>query len=242
MAGDLPASICHHGIGPSRRVVVPALLGAISLAVIAACPMTASPADGATVINFAANAIGAPPHDFEFGITGHGQPGHWVTVNDESAIGGAAVEQSDHDPTEDRFVFALYRPLSLKDFKASVHLKFVRGTIPSAGIAFRFADAKNYYVVSANALEGRIDVWRVINGKTQRIGGSEAEVVFGHWHTLEIIAQADAFTVAFDHDWLFTAFDRTFNSDGRLGLWSEEDTVTRFAELNITALPASEKH
>jgi hypothetical protein len=153
----------------------------------------------------------------------------------------ASPAEADPDPTEDRFAFALYRPLSLKDFKASVRLKFVRGTIPTVGIAFRFSDAKNYYVVSANALEGRVDVWRVINGKTQRIDGTEAEVVFGHWHTLEIIAQADAFTVAFDNDWLFTVFDRTFNSDGRLGLWNEEDTVTRFAELNITALPASEK-
>ena len=92
MVGNLPTSIRHHCIGQACRLIVArALFGAICLAVIAASPRAASPADGPTV-NFGANAVGAPPQDFEFGITGHGQPGQWVTVNDESAIGGEAVE------------------------------------------------------------------------------------------------------------------------------------------------------
>jgi hypothetical protein len=239
MAGNPPSAVRHRGFGSARALS--ALLGLIAVAVTAASGTTASTANQSTGIDFAANAIGAPPRDFEFGITGPGRPGRWITVNDASAVGGVAVEQSDHDATEDRSAFAIYRPLSLKNFTASVHLKFERGTIPTAGIAFRFADANNYYVLSANALEGRVDLWRVLDGKMQRIDGREAEVVSGHWHTLRIIAQADAFTVTFDDDWLFTVFDRTFNKDGRLGLWTEEDTLTRFAQFEINALPASEQ-
>ena len=237
MAGNPPSR--HRGIGPARALTV--LRGLIAVAVTSASVTTASTTNRSTGIDFAANAIGAPPQDFEFGITGGGRPGRWITVNDASVVGGVAVEQSDHDPTEDRSAFAIYRPLSLKNFKASVHLKFERGTITEAGIAFRFADANNYYVLSANALEGRVDVWRVVDGKIEQIGGTAAEVVFSHWHTLQITAQADTFTVTFDNSWLFTAFDRTFNKDGRLGLWTEEDTDTRFAQFEIDALPASEK-
>jgi len=211
----------------------------MSAAIIASVTI-ASTAARSSGIGFGVDTIGAPPQDFEFGITGRGRPGRWITVYDESASHGVVVEQADRDPTEDRSAFAVYRPLSLQNFKASVHLKFMRGTIPTAGIAFRFADANNYYVLTANALQGRVDVWRVVDGKMQQIAGTEAEVVFSHWHTLEITAQADAFTVTFDDSWLFTAFDRTFSKDGRLGLWTEEDTLTRFARLDITALPASD--
>jgi len=241
MAGSLPASIDQRGVGLARALTsAAALLGAMSAALIVASATTAATTDKSNDVDFGANAIGAPPPNFEFGITGQGRPGHWITVNDATALGGVAVEQSERDPTEDRSAFAVYRQLSLQDFKASVHLKFMRGTIPTAGIAFRFADANNYYVLTANALQGRVDVWRVVDGKMQQIAGTEAEVVFSHWHTLEITAQADAFTVTFDDSWLFTAFDRTFSKDGRLGLWTEEDTLTRFARLDITALPSSD--
>jgi len=241
MAGSLPASIDQRGVGLARALTLAAaLLGAMSAALIVASATTAATTDKSNDVDFGANAIGAPPPNFEFGITGQGRPGHWITVNDATALGGVAVEQSERDPTEDRSAFAIYRPLSLKDFTASVHLKFVRGTVPTAGIAFRFVDANNYYVLTANALEGRIDVWRVVAGKMQQIVGTEAEVVFSHWHTLDIAVRADAFTVTFDNNVLFTAFDRTFNKDGRLGLWTEQDTLTRFAQLDIMALPGSE--
>jgi hypothetical protein len=36
---------------------------------------------------------------------------------------------------------------------------------------------------------------------------------------------------------LFTASDRTFLVDGRMGFWTEEDNTTRFDSLEIAALP-----
>jgi len=43
------------------------------------------------------NRIGLPPEDFEFGITGQGQPGEWIVVRDVTAIDGIAIEQSKTD-------------------------------------------------------------------------------------------------------------------------------------------------
>ncbi len=217
-------------------------LRAISAAMLAACVVApAFAVDGKASVGLGGNRIGVPPEDFDFGITGQGQPGQWSVVRDVTAIHGVAIEQSNTDPTEDRFPLAIYKPLSLKNLAANIRLKLINGTMQTAGIAFRFVNADNYYVVSASALEERIDLFRVLAGKMERIGGTEAEVALNHWHKLGLVAQGDQFTVSLDNKWLFTVWDRTFLTDGRIGLWTAEDNVTRFDQLEIRALPWSEE-
>ena len=216
-------------------------LRAISAAVLAACMVApAFAVDGKTSVGLGVSKIGVPPEDFDFGITGQGQPGQWSVVRDVTAIHGVAIEQSNTDPTENRFPLAIYKPLSLKNLAASIRLKLISGTIQTAGLAFRFVNADNYYVVSASALEERVDLFRVFGGKMERIGGAEADVALNHWHELGVVAQGDHFTVSLDDAWLFTAWDCTFLTDGRIGLWTEEDNVTRFDQFEIKALPWSE--
>src|SRR5262245_50139775 len=186
-------------------------------------------------------AVDVPPlDDFDFEITGQGQPGQWSVVRDLTALDGIAIEQSNTDPTENRFPLAIYKSLSLKSLAASVHLKLIKGRMQTAGIAFRFVNADNYYVVSASALEERIDLFRVLGGRMERIGGAEADVALNHGHKLGVVAEADQFKVSLRNAWLFTVWDRTFLTDGRVGLWTEEDNVTRFDQFEIKALPWSE--
>jgi len=219
---------------------------AVALRTISATMLLASmvpPAfavDAKASIGLEENRIGSPPEDFDFGITGLGQPGEWSVVRDVTAIDGVAIEQSNMDPTENRFPFAIYKPLSLKNLAASIHLKLIKGTMQTAGIAFRFVNTDNYYVVSASALEERIDLFHMLGGKMERIGGTEADVALNHWHKLGLVAQGDQFTVSLDDAWLFTVWDRTFLTEGRVGLWTEEDNVTRFDQFKIKALPWSE--
>jgi hypothetical protein len=218
------------------------VLRTISAAMLAACVVApAFAVDGKASIDLEENSIGVPPlEDFDFVITGGGQPGQWTMVRDVTAIGGVAIEQSSKDLTENRLPLAIYRPLALKNLAASIRLKLINGTMQSAGIAFRFVDADNYYVVSASALEGRIDLFRILGGKMERIGGGEADVALNHWHQLSLVAEGDRITVSFDNAWLFTVWDRAFLTDGRIGLWTEEDNVTRFDQFEIKALPWSE--
>ena len=197
------------------------LLGTMSAAMLSACAVApAFAVDARVSVDLGEHRIGAPPEDFEFAITGHGQPGQWTVVRDSTATDGVAIEQSSMDPTENRFPLAIYAPLSPKDFEVSVHFKIVNGTMQSAGIAARFMDAGNYYVVSASALEERVDLSRVVNGKTERIWGTDADVTRYHWHKLGLVAKHDQFTVFLDDKWLFTAHDRAFLADGRIGLWT----------------------
>lgn len=217
------------------------LLRTMSAAILAACSVApAFAVDARVSVDLGEHRIGAPPEDFDFAVTGPGQPGQWTVVRDTTATDGVAIEQSSKDPTENRFPLAIYAPLSPKDFEVSVRFKIVNGTMQSAGIAARFVNADNHYVVSASALEERVDLFRVVNGKMERIWGTDADVTRYHWHKLGLVAEHDQFTVFLDDTWLFTAQDRTFLADGRIGLWTEEDNVTRFDRLEITPLPWSE--
>ena len=219
----------------------PILLRIIGIAALAACMAAPSLAGvGQTTIAFAENRIGLPPSDFDLGVTGHGQPGKWTTVRDESAAGGFAIEQSSDDLTGDRFDFTVYQSLSLKNLAASTRFKLINGTMKSAGLVFRFRDASNYYVLRANALEGRVDVFCVRDGEMKRVSGTDADVVLDHWQTLKLVANGDQFEVALDNRPLFTAWDQTFLTDGRIGLWTQENNLTRFDQFAITALPWSE--
>lgn len=220
----------------TRRAI---LLRAISVAMLTGCTIASASALDDTGVDFAESRLGAPPEDFDFGVTGGGQPGQWMVVRDVTAMGGAAVEQSSDDPSENQLRFAIYKPLSLKNFTARIRFKLIKGTMQTAGLAFRFVDADNYYVASANALEGRVDIFRVLAGQMERIWGTEADVSLHHWQVLGLVADGDKLAVSLDGTPLFAVSDRTFLGDGRIGLWTEEDNVTRFDQLEITALPWS---
>ena len=92
-----------------------------------------------------------------------------------------------------------------------------------------------------SALEERVDLVRVVNGKTERIAGTETDVFRDRWHTLVIRVEDERFTVSIDGKLPFTAFDRAFLHEGQVALWTEEDNVTRFEEIEVAALPFSAK-
>ncbi len=169
--------------------------------------------------------------------TGSGALGAWSIVEDYSASGGKAIEQSNQDATDYRFPLAIYQPLQATNLEASVRFKAVSGKGDRAGgLAVRLLDADNYYVVRANALEDNVNLYRVVKGKRQEIKGASARVTSGEWHTLSLRAQGPSLTVSFDGKMLFTADERTFPSQGRVALWTKADSVTRFDNLKIVSL------
>jgi len=225
------------------------LLRLVSLGMLVAC-MTAPTraADSQNAMPFSQNQIGMPPADFDFGVTGQSHPGKWTIVRDATANAGLALEQSNDAPTGDCIDFAVYQSLSLKNFAVRTRFKLITGTMQSAGLVFRFLDARNYYVLRANALEERVDILRMRGGEMTQISGTDAGVVLDHWQTLRLVANGDQFEVSLDNDALFTVWDETFLTEGRIGLWTQEDNLTRFDQFEltrfdqfeITALPWSE--
>jgi len=212
----------------------------ITLAAMIAALTSGAPVSVGAAIDITQSGPGNPPAEFEFGRTGQGPLGQWTVVSDPSAVAGVAIEHVSRDLHEDRYPLAIYDSLSVRDVTVAARFKIVSGTMQSAGVALRLADERNYYAVTASVLDSRVDLYRVLDGKMERIAGVDADIFTDHWQTLTIRAERDQFTVSLDAKPLFTAWDRTFPSDGRVALWTEDDNVTRFDLIEITALPWSE--
>ncbi len=169
-----------------RGTTMTLLIGVIGLV---ACTAISALAEQTKIkIDFVSNGIGVPPTDFEFWRTGDGDVGQWAVVRDTTAVAGASIEQFSMDKTENRFPVAIYKPISAKNVEVSTRFKLVSGTMQSAGVAVRLTSASNYYVVRVSALEARVDLLSVMDGKIKRIAGADAGVMRNRWQTLARIS------------------------------------------------------
>ena len=170
--------------------------------------------------------------------TGQGGLGKWAVVSDSTASGGRAIEQTSTERTDYRFPLAIYAAVSAKNADVSVRFKSVAGKIDqAAGVVVRLADADNYYVVRANALEDNVRFYRVVKGQREELKGANLKVTPDEWHTLGLKAEGERFTVMYDGKQLFTATDPTFPGAGKVALWTKADSVTRFDRIEIKPLP-----
>jgi len=181
---------------------------------------------------------GSPPAGFTFARTGHGGEGEWTVVEDPTASTGSAIEQSSTDRTDYRFPLAIHDGLSAANLNVELRFKAVGGKIDQAGgIAVRLADADNYYVARANALEDNVRFYRVVQGRREQLSGADLRVTANEWHRLGLRAEGERFTVSYDGNTLFSVTDGTFAEAGGVALWTKADSVTRFDQIAITPLP-----
>ena len=183
-------------------------------------------------------SVGQAPADFEFARTGQGGPGQWIVVDDATAAGKRAIEQSSTDRTDYHFPLAIYQPVRAKNVEVSIRFKPVAGKVDQAGgIAVRLTSPNDYYLVRANALEDNVRFYRIVKGRREQLATADIKVAGGIWHTLGLKAENDRFTVSFNGKTLYSANDRTFPGTGRIALWTKSDSVTRFEQINIQFLP-----
>ena len=116
----------------------------------------------------------------------------------------------------------------------------------AAGIVWRYRDENNFYLVRADALEGNVALYKVEQGRRTSLapagkGGAAAvqvPVPAGRWSTLRVAFMGTRFVVSFDEKPLFEVEDSTFAGPGRVGLWTQADSVTHFDAFDL--LPAVE--
>jgi hypothetical protein len=107
----------------------------------------------------------------------------------------------------------------------------------AAGVVVRFRSPDDYYAVRASALENNVNIYRIAAGRREMIGGMDVNVSGQARHTLGIAASEDRLTVFFDGKELFVATDRRRPSPpGKVGLWTEADSVTVFENLEVSTL------
>jgi hypothetical protein len=171
--------------------------------------------------------------DFDFAASGDGRPSEWLVIDNDA---GRGLAQIDH--AENRLPLAVYRPFSARDVYVSTRFMTISGKIDqAAGVFVRFRSPDDYYAVRASALENNVKLYRVVAGRREMIGSMEVNVSGQAWHTLGIAARDDRLTVFFNGRELFVATDRRFPGPlGKVGLWTQADSMTLFESLNIGSL------
>ncbi len=121
------------------------------------------------------------------------------------------------------------------DVDASVRFRPVSGKEDaSGGIIFRAKDDRNYLLVRANALENNFRLYTIVNGKRSTIASARVtEPKLGTWHTIRVATTGPKIQAYLDGVLLLDHQDKTF-ADGWVGLWTKADSVTEFADLDIT--------
>lgn len=146
------------------------------------------------------------------------------------------LAQTSTEKADYRFPLAIADEGSFKDLYISVKFKAVSGDVDrAAGIVFRLADANNYYVVRANALENNYRLYHVIKGRRVQFAGANFKVASGEWHELRVECVGNHIICYYDGEKKIDATDETFKEAGKVGLWTKADSVTYFDDLRVTA-------
>ena len=166
------------------------------------------------------------------GMTGIGRPPDWRAVADDRAPDGWALAEMAGDATDLRFPLCISENITARDVDVTLRFKVISGTREqAAGIVIRARSAADYYLVRASALDGSVRLYRVAAGRRQQIGGKEAPVKLGEWHTLRLRAVNETFEVDLDGKRLFAATDRGLGDRGPIGIWSQADSLVHFGSL-----------
>ena len=173
--------------------------------------------------------------DFDFGASGNGGPDKWSIIDNDA---GRGLARTGPEPNDNCLAFAFYRPFSGRDVYVSTRFLTVSGkTDQAAGLFVRYRSPDDHYAVRADALENSVTLYRIAAGRREMIGGMDVNVSGQARHTLGVAASEDRLTVFFDGKELFVATDRRFpGPPGKVGLWTQADSMTLFESLEVSAL------
>jgi hypothetical protein len=161
-------------------------------------------------------------------VDGRGRP--YRAINSE---GLETIRRGDFPSTlkgdtdiEDGFIEAKFKAIAGSEDRA-------------AGLVWRAADADNYYVVRANALENNVVLYKTIDGVRSpldiigRNGGYSVDVSVpaGQWLGLRVEFKDNRFKVFYNGVPLFEVEDSTFSGAGKVGLRTKADSVTLFDKI-----------
>ena len=130
---------------------------------------------------------------------------------------------------------ALLEDQRFADVDVSVRFRPISGKEDaSGGIIFRARDGRNYFLIRANALENNFRLYTIVNGKRSTIASARVtEPSLGAWHSIRVVATGAKIQGYLDGTLLLEHQDKTFAA-GWVGLWTKADSVTEFADLELS--------
>lgn len=224
-----------------RRVVI-----LITVAVSASVALGAE-----RFFDFYAMTEGKPPEGFQSVLTGGGTPGDWKVVTADAPTAfkplapgapavskGGVLAQLSTDATDERFPALIFDGEVFGDFTFTTKFKCVDGkTEQMAGVAFRYQDPKNYYVIRASALGNNVRFYKFVTGERSAPIGPEIPVARGVWHELTVECKGNQIRCLFNGKEVIPPLTDNSFGFGRLGFWTKSDSVSHFADAKVTYTP-----
>lgn len=192
------------------------------------------PLPAPSVLSFDEEPIGKLPAQLVSELGGHGRPGGWIVRASEP---GRTLVQDDADTTGIRFPMAIVRGFDAADATIRVRFRYLGGRVDrAAGVVLRWRDPGNYLVARANAAEGDLRIFRVVNGDRRTLPGGIAKGATDDdaWHTLEFTVRGAELEAVLDGKVRAKSYD-TFFRHGKAGLWRKSDSRTEFDDLALAA-------
>jgi hypothetical protein len=200
--------------------------------------------------DFAGVLVGDTPKGFTNLVAGQGPLGEWKIVRDaapaafpglaqtQPAASRPVLAQLSSEVGAERFPLLLYTLQEFDDFTFSARFKVLGGRDERmAGLVFRAQDAKNFYVVRANAKDGNVRFYAVIDGRRTPPIGNNLAVPTNEWHELKVEAKGNRIACSFNGQKLGDYFTDTSFKSGKIGFWTMSDSVSYFADAMITYSP-----
>ncbi len=197
-----------------------------------------TPAAKSVTFDFDHFPTGSVSDDFVPVLSGVGQSIVWQIRTEPTARSGQKVlAQTSSEEGNPRFPLLIYKKLTEKNVEAGVSFKPISGKVDQAGgLIVRYQDQDHFYMVSANALEDEVRLYKVIDGVRHPIAGANTHIGTGEWHWMKLIVKDNHFQVFLEDALLFEADDTTYPQAGQIGLATKSDGVTVFDDFYITPL------
>lgn len=201
--------------------------------------------------NFGDATEGGTPPNFSAALFGTGQPPVWKIVTDELPSAFApltdkaqvvtrhgVLAQTSQDSSDEHFPLCVYDGDIFRDFKFTTRFKIVSGVAEQmAGIVFRYQNASNFYVVRASALGRNVRFYKVVNGLRSDPLGPEINVTAGQWHKLAVQCEGNQISIFYDDHLVLPPLGDNSFAEGKLGFWTKSDSVSYFADSQVTYTP-----
>jgi len=211
-----------------------------------------APIFGAEIkINFSDFAAGQSPAGFHSVLAGAGQPGDWKVIEVDvpslfpPLTGKAPViarqsvlAQLSQDPADNRFPILVYDGDTFQNFKLKTRFKIVSGVAEQmAGIAFRFQNESNFYVVRASALGHNLRFYKMVDGQFVDPFTVATNIAVGVWHTLAIQCEGSQINCQLDDGLTMPLQVPNTFATGKIGFWTMSDAVSYFDNTTINYKP-----
>ncbi len=191
------------------------------------------------------------PPGFRSVVAGEGKPGDWRVIMDEVppllapltdkapvVTKRAVLAQLSEDPTDEHFPMLVFDGESFTDFTLTTRFKLVSGKVEQmAGIAFRYQDERNFYVIRASGLGKNLRFYKVVGGQRSVPIGPQVDIPQGVWLDLKIECRGNQVRCwVNDKEAIPTLSDASFSA-GKIAFWTKSDSVSYFTETKLIYTP-----